>query len=291
VCLVSPDPIGPIDERDRAWAAFREFTDRQGWVVAVLAAGDDWLPIYRGYGMRIIYAGDEAIVDSTTFRLDGGERKSLRQAVNRVERAGYTMSFHDPTEVDAPLRAELEALMHKSRRGGVERGFSMTLGRLFDPDDRNLLLAVCCGPDGHPAAFCQFAPAPSINGWSLDLMRRDPADRPNGLLDFVVVQTIRHVAATSGGAVGLNFAAMRAVLASDDDGTPFRRLQRRVLLRLSSRMQITSLWHFNAKYGPRWIPRHVAIDGTENTVPVAMAIGQAESMWELPVVGRWLARR
>jgi lysylphosphatidylglycerol synthetase-like protein (DUF2156 family) len=167
----------------------------------------------------------------------------------------------------------------------------MTLGRLFDPADRNLLLAVCCGPDGEPAAFCQFVPAPAIDGWSLDLMRRDPADRPNGLLDFVIVQTIRHVATTTGGCVGLNFAAMRAVLAADDDGGLLSRVQRRVLLWLSNRMQITSLWHFNAKYGPRWVPRHVAIDGTEHTVQVAMAIGTAESMWEVPVVGRWLARR
>jgi lysyl-tRNA synthetase, class II len=239
--------------------------------------------------MRIVYAGDEAIVDSSTFHLEGGDRKSLRQAVNRVERAGYRVSFHDPTQVDATMRAELEQLMHKSRRGGVERGFSMTLGRLFDPDDQGLLLAVCVGPDGLPAAFCQFAPAPAIRGWSLDLMRRDPADRPNGLLDYVIVQTIRHVAAEGGGSVGLNFAAMRAILASEHDLGVVGRVQRWALLRLSDRMQITSLWHFNAKYGPSWVPRHVAIDGTEHVGQVAAAIGTAESMWEIPVVGRWFA--
>ena len=36
--------------------------------------------------------------------------------------------------------------MTKSRRGGVERGFSMTLGRIFDPADQGLLLAVVHGP-------------------------------------------------------------------------------------------------------------------------------------------------
>ena len=36
--------------------------------------------------------------------------------------------------------------MTKSRRGDVERGFSMTLGRVFDPDDAGLLLAIVHGP-------------------------------------------------------------------------------------------------------------------------------------------------
>ena len=71
--------------------------------------------------------------------------------------------------------------MNHSRRGDVERGFSMTLGRAFEPDDRGLLLAVAFAPDGEPAAFCQYVPAPAISGWSLDLMRRSECpNHPNG---------------------------------------------------------------------------------------------------------------
>lgn len=291
VCLVSPDPIGPVSERALAWAAFRAYADQQGWTLAVLAASEEWLPIYQSYGMLAIYAGDEAVVDSATFSLEGGARKSLRQAVNRVARHEYSVSFYDPMKVSADVRISLQALMGSSRQGGVERGFSMTLGRLFDPRDTGLLIAVCTAADGSPAAFCQFVPSRAIGGWSLDLMRRDVGHHPNGLLDFVIVETIRYVASNGGGGVGLNFATMRAVLAEQGPSGPIRRVQRWVLHRLSDNMQIVSLWHFNAKFGPRWIPRYIAVDGAENTVLVATAIASAESLWELPVVGRWLTRR
>ena len=89
VCLVSPDPIGPLRERDEVWEAFRHFADRHGWAVAVLGAGEDWLPLYRSSGMRDLYVGDEAIVDVRRFSLEGGRRKGLRHAVNRLARAGY----------------------------------------------------------------------------------------------------------------------------------------------------------------------------------------------------------
>ena len=287
VCLVSPDPIGPAIERRAAWSDFHGFVRDQGWSVAVLGASREWLDVYRHFGMRSMYVGDEAVVDVATFDLAGGDRKSLRQAVNRVARQGYHVQFHDPSHLDAPTRDGLIALMAKSRRGTVERGFSMTLGRLFDPRDEGLLLAVCSGPDGVPAAFCQFVPCESIGGWSLDLMRRDTAERPNGLLDYVIVETIRHLARERQRSVALNFATMRAVLAHETGGGAWPALQRSVLQRLSTDMQISSLWRFNAKYGPRWNPRYAVVDGSEHVVRSAVAIAQAESMWDLPIIGRF----
>ncbi len=145
-CLVSPDPVGPPAEREAVWRAFRSFVDGHGWALGVLGAGEEWLPVYRDTGMHDLYVGDEGVVRTNRFSLQGGKFKGLRQAVNRVANYGYTISFHDPASLDADLRAELLDVMTKSRRGDVERGFSMTLGRVFEPEDRGLLLAVVHGP-------------------------------------------------------------------------------------------------------------------------------------------------
>lgn len=288
VCLVSPDPIGPPAEREAVWRAFRQFADEQGWTVAVMAAAEDWLPVYRDSGMHDLYVGDEAIVDCRTFRLDGGDRKGLRQAVNRVARNGYTIEFHRPPDLSPTLREGLARIMTESRRGDVERGFSMTLGRAFDPADEDLLLAVAFGPDGAPAAFCQYVPAPAIEGWSLDLMRRSDADHPNGVTDFVVVRTLEWMRDRGFHGLGLNFATMRAVIAGEaGDGLP-QRVERWLLKRMSDSMQIESLWRYNAKFGPEWHPRYAVYDSPEHILPAALAVARAESFWELPLIGRFL---
>jgi lysylphosphatidylglycerol synthetase-like protein (DUF2156 family)/UDP-2,3-diacylglucosamine pyrophosphatase LpxH len=290
VCLVSPDPIGPPAERDVVWDEFRRFVDQQGWTLAVMGAGEDWLPVYRGSGMHDLYVGDEAVVDITRFSLEGGRNKGLRQAVNRIAKYGYTITFHDPATVSPELRAGLEAVMTKSRRGDVERGFSMTLGRIFDPADKGLLLAVVHGSgDGaEPVAFCQYVPAPGINGYSLDLMRRDDGEHPNGLIDFAVVETIRHLQANGQRGLGLNFATMRAVLAGESGDGLAQRVERWALKRMSDSMQIESLWRFNAKFDPDWQPRYAIYDSPEHLLPAAMAVARAESFWELPIIGRFL---
>jgi len=59
VCLVSPDPVGPLDERVTSWAGFHAFADGHGWSTAVLGATAAWLPIYQRAGMRAVYLGDE----------------------------------------------------------------------------------------------------------------------------------------------------------------------------------------------------------------------------------------
>ena len=293
VCLVSPDPIGPAAEREEAWHRFRRYVDIRGWALGGLGAGADWLPIYRSTGMRDIYVGDEAVVDLERFSLEGGRHKSLRQAVNRVAKYGYTATFHDPREIGDELRKSLSVVMTKSRRGDVERGFSMTLGRVFDSHDRGLLMTVVHAPAGEsgptrPVAFCQFVPAPGIEGFSLDLMRRDDGDHPNGLIDFAVVETIRELKARSMRGLGLNFATMRAVLAGEAGQGPLVNLKARALKRLGGQMQIESLWKFNAKFDPDWLARYAVYDAPEHLIDVAVAIARAESFWELPLVGRFL---
>ena len=289
ICLISPDPIGPFNEREQVWDAFRRFADSHGWVPAVMGAGESWLPIYRESGMHNIYLGDEAVVDVQQFSLAGGEKKGLRQAHNRVQKKGYTVSFHDPSRIGPELSAELVGLMSLSRQGEHERGFSMMLGRVFDPRDTGLLLTVVRGPDGRAAAMCQFVPARGIHGFSLDLMRRDPGDHPNGLLDFALCSTIEHLREGGYEGLSLNFAALRSTLAGEKGDGAVQRAERWFLKRLSSFAQIESLWLFNAKYSPNWLPRYVVFDTAEHLVPVVMAIFRAESLWEIPVLGKLLA--
>ena len=286
VCLVSPDPIGPFSERAHVWDSFRRHVDRHGWSLGVMGASEEWLPTYQASGMRFLYIGDEAVVDTRQFSLDGGKMKGLRQAVNRVARYGYTVRFLDPAHLQPADAARMAELMAKNRRGEKERGFSMMLGRIFDPRDTGLLLTLVEGPDGDPVAMCQFVPSPAIDGYSLDLMRRDPGDHPNGLLDFALCSTITHLRESKMKGLSLNFAAFRSVLEGEAGDGVTHRVERWALRRLSGVLQIETLWRFNAKYEPRWLPRYIVFDSAEQFVPVVAQILRAESLTEIPVIGR-----
>jgi lysylphosphatidylglycerol synthetase-like protein (DUF2156 family)/UDP-2,3-diacylglucosamine pyrophosphatase LpxH len=289
VMLVSPDPIGPIDERLDAWADAMDLADANGWYICVLGAAAPWLPVYRAAGLSEVYMGDEAIVDCQTFSLKGKAMKSLRGAYNRVSKAGYTVEVMEPLEASAELRRQLEDLATETRQGEAERGFSMTLSRMFDERDTGLLLAVCLDPEGKPVAFNQYIPASNINGYSLDLMRRTSnPDAPNGLTDFVIIETIHWLAERGPNGLGLNFAVMRAVVAGETGSGPWRSMEKSVFHRFSDSMQIESLWIFNKKYDPQWRPRYSVADDRAHLPRAGLAIARAESVSELPLVGRFM---
>ena len=147
VCLVSPDPIGPVAEREEAWRAFRRYVDEHGWALGGLGVGRGMAADLPGHRNARPLRG----------RRGGGPGRALHPGGGPVQGAapggqpGGQVRLPDllstiPSDLDPVLRAQLEDVMTKSRRGDVERGFSMTLGRAFDPDDAGLLLAVVHGP-------------------------------------------------------------------------------------------------------------------------------------------------
>jgi len=164
----------------------------------------------------------------------------------------------------------------------------MTLGRAFDKRDEGLLVAVAFDPEGEPAAFCQFVP--TRRGYSLDTMRRRRAELPNGLMDFLIAETARHLAAEGIEVLGLNFAVMKAVLKGEVESSPLVSAQRWVLERMTEGTQIQSLYRYNDKFDPRWAPRHLIYRTSPDLPAVAVAVARAESLWEVPVVGRLLRR-
>ena len=136
--------------------------------------------------------------------------------------------------------------------------------------------------------MCQFVPSPAIGGYSLDLMRRDPGEHPNGLLDFALCSTIDHLKEMGMKGLSLNFAALRSVLEGDNGDGVTQRVECWALRRLSGVLQIETLWRFNAKYEPRRLPRDIVFDSAEQFVPVVVQIMRAESLTEDLVIGRLL---
>jgi lysylphosphatidylglycerol synthetase-like protein (DUF2156 family)/UDP-2,3-diacylglucosamine pyrophosphatase LpxH len=289
VMLVSPDPIGPVHERLDAWSDAMDLADANGWYICVLGASAPWLPVYRAAGLTGVYMGDEAIVDCQAFSLRGKSMKSLRGAYNRMSKSGYHVEVMPALDASPELRTQLKELATQTRQGETERGYSMTLSRLFDERDTGLLLAICMDSDGNPVAFNQYVPASHVNGYSLDLMRRtsDP-DAPNGLTDFVIIETINWMAGRGLNGLGLNFAVMRAVIAGETGSGRWESAERSLLHHFSDSMQIESLWNFNKKYDPQWLPRYSVADERAHLPRAGLAIARAETVSELPVVGKFM---
>ncbi|WP_406201218.1 phosphatidylglycerol lysyltransferase domain-containing protein [Kitasatospora sp. NBC_01560] len=291
VSLASGDPIGDPEAWPGAIDAWLAEAREHAWAPAVMGASEEAGVIYARHGLDALELGDEAIVELDEFSLDGRAMRVVRQAYNRVKRAGYTVRIRRHEDIPECEMAELVAKADQWRDGATERGFSMALGRLGDPGDGRCVMLECHDGDDELKALLSFVPW-GADGLSLDLMRR-ARDTENGLMEFMVIELLQRADEVGLARVSLNFAMFRSVFerGSRLGAGPVLRLWRSVLGFFSRWWQIESLYRANAKYRPIWEPRYLLFEKSSEIPRIGLASARAEGFITAPSLPALFRRR
>ncbi|MFC5724645.1 phosphatidylglycerol lysyltransferase domain-containing protein [Streptomyces gamaensis] len=291
VSLASGDPLGDPEAWPGAIDLWLAEARAHGWIPAVSGASEEAGTIYARHGFDALELGDEAIVDTAEFTLEGRAMRTVRQAYNRVKRAGYTVRIRRHEDIPEEEMAELLRHADDWRDGATERGFSMALGRLGDPADGRCVMLECFDGEGRLRALLSFVPW-GPKGLSLDLMRRD-RDSENGLMEFMVIELLQASRQHGIAQVSLNFAMFRSVFerGSRLGAGPILRAWRSLLSFFSRWWQIESLYRANAKYRPIWEPRFMLFEKSSDLLRIGVASARAEGFLEAPGLPKWLNRK
>lgn len=284
VMLASGDPLGDPEAWPGAIDAFLDRAAKHAWVPAVIGCSEHGAEVWCRTGeLTALELGDEAVVNVGEFSLQGRSMRNVRQMVTRVCRAGYVAEVRRVGDVPAEEIARMVRQADSWRGNPTERGFSMALGRIGGSGDDRCVIATAM-QDGTLKALLHFVPW-GEDGLSLDLMRRDKSAQP-GLNDFMIAETIKAAPELGVQKISLNFAAFRAALERGEriGAGPITRAWRRVLLYLSRWFQIESLYKFNAKFAPQWVPRFMVFASARDAARVALAALEAEAFLVWPKV-------
>jgi lysyl-tRNA synthetase class 2 len=275
VAIVSGDPIGPRDRLDELIGRFVEHAHRRDWRVAILGASEGCLPLYAAHGLHSLYHGDEAIVDTGSFSLEGRSIRKVRQSVHRLEQAGYDARVLRPSALDDELRLELQTVANHWRGAAPERGFVMALDALFSLGDEDALFVIGFAPDGRAAGFLHFAVScgPALSLSSMPRLRTTP----NGFNEWLICAAIDWARDNGFERMSLNFAPFAALLAPEADLHGLQEVQRRALMTLKGHFQLDNLLAFNRKFFPRWERRFVVYERRRDLPRVGIAALAAEA--------------
>jgi lysyl-tRNA synthetase class 2 len=286
VALAGGDPIGDVEAWPGAIEAYMELARAYAWLPAVVGCSETGGEVWtRETGLDALELGDEAIVRTADFTLEGRAMRNVRQMVKRIERSGYVCRVRRVSELTEPEKEQVRLAADAWRGTDSERGFSMALGR-FGEDADGQCVVVTAHKDREPGAphpelgdlravlhFVPWGP----DGMSLELMRRDRSADP-GLNELLIVAALRHAPSMGVSRVSLNFAMFRSALARGEriGAGPVLRGWRGLLVFLSRWFQIESLYKFNAKFQPEWVPRFLVFPNSRDLPRIGFAIMQAE---------------
>jgi len=251
IAVVGGDPVGQVLDFPELIKDFTHFCHRNGWRVAVLAAGELgqhlWTDRRSGHpGLRSVAIGRDVVLDVQTFDMVGRKFRNLRQAVNRSRNAGLSTEVIEETAICEPLRTELLAVASAAQRGDRRRGFSMILDKLLVGALPGLWVIVARNRNGRVIGFQRYATADGGREVSLDVPCRSP-DAPNGTDERMTVDMLSWAKERGARHLSLSFAAFPELFADQSRG-----LVRQVLYRLARVgdpiLELESLYSFLKKF-------------------------------------------
>jgi lysyl-tRNA synthetase class 2 len=280
VLLVAGDPVGAPESLPSLVSEAVRFAEMHGLSVAAVGASGSLLSLWRDAGLQPLYIGDEAILETQRFSLEGRAIRKVRQSVSRLEKAGYTVEVTSLALLRDRDLAELERVSARWLAGRSERGFAMAMDSLAGEHQAESVVVSARDGSGALRGFLHFVPVSGRPAMSLSFMRRDRR-APNGLTEFLVCRAVEAFRELGVEELSLNFAAFGRVL-TRPGGQLDRALAR--LVSLSDRyFQIESLYRFNAKFSPRWEPRYLVYQRILGLPRVGLAAMVAEG--QLPRLG------
>jgi phosphatidylglycerol lysyltransferase len=168
--------------------AFEKYGEQQGLKTAYYRIDEKYLPFFQSLGKRSIVIGQEAMVDLTTFSMEGKKRQNLRTARNNLLKKGYKCHILDPP-VPGNILQQLKAVSNDwlNKLGEEEMVFSQ--GMFLEEEVREHTILYLEAPDGRIVAFLDLIPDYKKGEARYDLIRK-LADEYSGCLDMLMVELI-----------------------------------------------------------------------------------------------------
>ncbi len=274
VGLALGDPIGPDDDTAAAVAAFTRFCRERAWQPVFYQTRPDTRGHYRDAGLQTTLIGQEAIVDLNAFTVSGGRNKNLRAGVNRMEREGYRLMWHDPPQPPERMHAlaAVSTAWLRSRRS-AEKEFS--LGRFDEAYVAACPVATVEDAEGRVLAFVNLIPEYGRGGLAVDLMRFVDGAPAETML-FLFVRLLERLRDRGLARADLGLSALSGLDASARAPLTERALAA-VFERGNALYNFKGLHVFKSKFHPSWEARYLAHPAGLGVLRALEAVAIADS--------------
>ena len=285
--LVIGDPVGPREELGPLLIEFADFCRRHDWPFAFFQARPEMLPLYESLGWRALHIGEDPVLWTDRFTLEGGAVSQVRRAARKAEAAGLTVvhSFagdapFEPGAGPPNFAEELRAVSDDWMRGrhGGEKGFCM--GR-FDPHElRDVWLVAAWNPHARRIeAFTTWVPIPARHGWALDLGRRR-SDATPGAMELLVVRTTQAARERGDAMLSLSLSALAMVPGEEpapETDAPPDRAREFLMQHLARYYDFKGLFRWKRRFDPTFEDRYLVYPSPLALPRVALALIRAQS--------------
>lgn len=246
--------------------SFDDFCDQNGFINVHYRVSECSLKQYEKLNKRSLPIGEEAIVDLTSFTLDGGKMKTTRSAINRLTSDGYTVQIHQ-APIKEGLLQKLEQVSNDWIQKLEQKEVAFTQGVFDKLILKEQTIITVEDKEAKVYAFLNIVPDYAQGEATYDLIRK-VHDAPNGVLDMILAKTLIFLKEQGYKTVNLGLAPMSGI-----EGDNLReRTLKYAYENIKTFEHFRGLRKYKDKYFPVWKKKYLVFDHDYHLLQVPNAL-------------------
>ncbi len=267
--VVLENPVAEnLQEMKTCISEFDQYCYESGMKSIYYRVPEESLEIYRQLKRKSLFLGQEGVVDLETFKLEGGARKPMRNAINKVIDRGFKATIHAAPVKDGILQ-KIKSVSDEWL-DDMDRSEIIFSQGMFDwVELKQQTIITVENAEEKIVAFLNIIPDYAPNEATYDLIRKT-ADAPNGVMDFILIELFKHLKDKGVRYVNLGFAPMSGL---DDPHTFPEKSMKFAYEKIRSFSHYKGLRDYKQKFDPQWYNKYLIYQHDYDllSVPTALA--------------------
>jgi len=250
--VVLEEPVCAEGNKAVLIGEFESYCNKKGFKTVYYRIDEDSFYYFNSFKKKRVFIGQEAIVDIPLFKLEGKDRKSLRNGLNGLSKKGYAAQLHTAPVTGSLIQA-LEQVSDEWLETFETEEIIFSQG-MFDRDElKKQDVITLSDNEGRIVAFLNIVPDYSPQECTYDMIRKT-ADAPGGAMDALIVRLIEY--AREKGYLFLNMG-MVPMAGIDKPENTAEQVVKFAYERLKRFRNYQGLRDFKEKYAARWANKYL----------------------------------
>lgn len=254
--VVLENPVAEnCDQMKQCIVEFDRFCFEIGFKSIYYRVPESDLDCYKSLKKKSMFLGQEGLVDLKTFSLEGGAKKSIRNALSKVKDRGYKSNIHTPPIKDGLLQ-KIKAVSDEWLEETDRSEIIFSQGMFVWEDLKQQTLITVENSEEKIVAFLNIIPDFATGEGTYDLVRKT-TDAPNGVMDFLIVELFLHLKSEGYSFANMGFAPMSGI---DDPHTFKEKSMKFAYEKIRGFSQYKGLREYKEKFVTVWINKYLIYD-------------------------------
>ena len=267
--VVLEEPVSSPSEKKTLIEQFENYCKEIGVKPIYYRIDERSTTLFNRLNRQKLFIGQEAIMNVDSFKLEGKERKSLRNGLNTLLKKGYTTEILVAPQTNETL-AEIQNISDEWLKEFDKSEMVFSQG-MFDRDEiKNQDLIVLQNANNNIEAFLNIVPDFAPDECTYDLIRRT-STAPNGSMDAMLVKLVEYARSKNLNFINLGLTPLAGEKVPDNTAEEILAF---VYNRIGSFKHYQSLRNFKEKYADSWENKYLIYGNDFDLVQIPAALNK-----------------